>query len=193
MSVRLHHPSITLIERPSEPQLHTFWDAFFSDATTPSAYMEPVPQSLSAFLEPVVAQTTRLWLVAADGNIAGAHWLHDIQLCGAKSSGWTAGYFLPAYRGLLGASSLQQTNQAALALNIPHLFCAIRQGNVASTRFVEKAGYHQVTSFPNFCRFDGQADTVHLFSLRDDDANLLLDQAAARSHQHWDLQLSSPT
>ena len=188
MPTHTRHPLITLLDDPSDAQVQRFWNAFSRDASLSQAYMEPVPKHLSEFLAPVLAQTTRLWLVAADGNIAGAHWLHDIQLCGATSSGWTAGYFLPAYRGLLGATSLRQTNRAAIALGIPHLFCAVRQGNIASAKFVEKAGYHQVASFPNFCRFDGQADTVHLFSLREDDTDLLLHQAALRSHRHWQHQ-----
>ncbi|HEY7712495.1 MAG TPA: GNAT family N-acetyltransferase [Candidatus Entotheonella sp.] len=191
MSIQVYRPSITLIDQPSGMQLLEFWEVFSEDSTTRGAYLDPRPHSLDDFLAPVMAGATHLWLVEADGDIAGAHWLHDMHLCDAHRSGWMAGYFFPAYRGVLGPTSLQQTHEAVNVLGVHHIFCAIRHGNIASVKFVEKAGYHYISTFPNFGRFEGQADAVDLFSLQHDDASMLLEQSRERSRRHWeDPQLS---
>jgi len=184
--MQVYRPSITLMEQPSGTQLLEFWEVFSEDPTTRGAYLDPRPHSLDDFLAPVMAGTTRLWLVEADGDIAGAHWLHDMHLCEAHRSGWMAGYIFPAYRGVLGPTSLQQTHAAVAALGVHHIFCAIRHGNIASVKFVEKAGYHHISTFPNFGRFEGQADAVDLFSLQHDDAAMLLEQSRERSRRHWE-------
>jgi hypothetical protein len=191
MSMQIYHPSITLIDRPSGTQLLKFWEVFSEDLTTRGAYLDPRPHSLEDFLAPVIACTMRLWLVEADGDIAGAHWLHDMHLCDTRSSGWMAGYFFPTYRGVLGPASLQQTHAAAAALGVNHIFCGVRRGNIASAKFVNKAGYHHISTFPAFGRFEGQTDAVDLFSLRHDDAAMLVEQSRKRSRRHWeDPQLS---
>jgi hypothetical protein len=186
MSIQVYRPSITLLDRPSGTQLLEFWEVFSEDPTTRGAYLDPRPHSLEEFLAPVLAGTTRLWLVAADGDVAGAHWLHDMHLCDAQRSGWMAGYFFPAYRGILGPTSLQQTHEAVAALGVHHIFCGIRHGNIASAKFVAKAGYHYISSFPNFGRFEGQTDTVDLFSLQPADAAMLIEQSQERSRRHWE-------
>jgi hypothetical protein len=186
MSIQVYRPSITLIDQPSGTQLLEFWEVFSEDPTTRGAYLDPRPHRLEDFLSPVIACTTRLWLVEADGGIAGAHWLHDMHLSDAHRSGWMAGYLFPAYRGVLGPTSLQQAHEASAALGVRHIFCAIRHGNIASVRFVEKAGYHHISTFPNFGRFEGQTDAVDLFSLQYGDRAMLLEQSRQRSRRHWE-------
>ena len=116
-------------------ELMSLWRTMRADPTTFGTLMDTFPTHLEDWLLPCDENTMYVWLIMFNGEVAGAHWIHDWGLWDCPDSAWAAGYLLPSFRGTTGAAPLQLMRDYALDMGVKHLFTAIRTTNAASIRW----------------------------------------------------------
>jgi hypothetical protein len=176
-------PALTLTAKPTIEQLQVWWKTMQHDDLS-VAYTDSFPAALSDFRCEVDQGEKMLLLGLADGQIAGAMWLHDLvhRHDGTVSAGWFGCYFLPPYRGRLAIQLWQAARQYWEAAGVAHIFCAVHVANRLSQAFVTRGGsFHRVGKFPNFALYDGQPTDLFIYTLHAEDAALAWELAAERA------------
>ncbi len=169
---------------PTPEDLCLFWRTLRLDATIEGMYMDTMPTHLEDFLAPMIDGNMKLWMIDSDGELAGAHWLHDIQPCQGALSGWFATYYFPACRGQLATTVFPVFLEAARTAGITHVFGGCRPSNTAAKKMGRKVGLHHVGDVERFGWFQGSLDTLSIYATDTNDADAAMSQAMQRAAYH---------
>ena len=176
-------PSLVVTDTPTIEQMRVWWETMRRDDLS-VAYADAFPDTLTDFRLEIAQGTKKLLVCLADGDVAGALWLHDMahRSDGTVLAGWVGGFFLPAYRGSLAVHLWHAARPQWEAQGITHLFAATHIANRRSQAFITRGmGFHRVGLYPCFTLFHGQTTDVVIYCANPNDALLAWTYAHKRA------------
>ncbi len=188
MTINVTERIIELNDNPKPAQLCQLWQTLKSDATVKGMFMDTMPVHLETFLSPMLTDEMYLWTIEVDGQLAGAHWIHDVMPYNGARSGWVASYYFRHMRGLLHTEPLRQTYAAARAIGISHILGGTRPSNRVAYQFALNSGLHDVGYIEAFGWFEGKLDDLIIFALDPQDANEAMRQGHQRASYYRSLK-----
>jgi len=170
MSSGKQNITIEINAKPSASELCQFWTRLKNDSTLTGIFMDTMPAYLEDFLLPIAEDKMAIWTISVNGELAGAHWIHDIRTCMESRSGWLATYYFKEYRRKLRTVAAKKVIEAAQLAGIKHIFTGIRTTNKPTLVFGYAVGFHLVGEIERFGWFEGELDGLYVLTVEPDDA-----------------------